>query len=83
MISTFFDNGAEQKINYLEEFDFSWRDTNEQWSFYPHIRGTWGDFNDADLAFAPPAATYIIGYIPPSCNRATVTRCEQWRETTT
>ena len=57
-----FDNGAEQKINYFEESDFSLRDVNEQWYFYPHIRGTWGDYTD--LALEPPTATYIIGYIP-------------------
>jgi hypothetical protein len=57
-----FDNGAEQKINYLEESDFSWRDINEQWFFVPQIRGTWGTF--LSLSFLPPTATYIIGYIP-------------------
>jgi hypothetical protein len=60
-----FDNGAEQKINYLEEFDFSVRDINEQWVFSPDIRGTWGRFTSADVALAAPTATYIIGYIPP------------------
>jgi len=59
-----FDNGAEQKINYLEESDFSWRDINEQWFFHPHIHGTWGDYTSVDLALDPPSATYIIGYIP-------------------
>ena len=58
-----FDNGVEQKINYLEESDFSWRDINEQWFFLPQIRGTWGVF--PSLGFVPPTATYIIGYIPP------------------
>lgn len=60
-----FDNGAEQKINYLEESGFSWRNINEQWYFYPHIRGTWGHYTSVDLALEPPAATYIIGYTPP------------------
>ena len=60
-----FDNGAEQKINYLEESDFSWRDVNEQWFFYPHIRGTWGRFLSGRWWLAAPTATYIIGYIPP------------------
>lgn len=60
-----FDNGAEQKINYLEESDFSWRDVNEQWIFYPHMRGTWGRFLSGNLALAAPTATYIIGYSPP------------------
>src|SRR5579863_1020275 len=60
-----FDNGAEQKINYLEESDFSLRDVNEQWSFAPDIRGTWGGFVSGDLSFGAPTATYIIGYIPP------------------
>ena len=60
-----FDNGAEQKINYLQESDFSLRDINEQWSFYPQIRGTWGDYTSVDLALEPTTATYIIGYIPP------------------
>ena len=58
-----FDNGAEQKINYLQESDFSWRDINEQWFFLPQLRGTWGVF--PSLGFVPPTATYIIGYIPP------------------
>jgi hypothetical protein len=60
-----FDNDAEQKINYLEESDSTWRDTNKQWFFYPQIRGTWGAFLSFDLALDPPAAIYIIGYIPP------------------
>jgi hypothetical protein len=60
-----FDNGAEQKINYLEESDSSVRDVNEQWSFHPHIRGTWGGFLSGDLSLASPTATYIVGYIPP------------------
>ena len=60
-----FDNGAEQKINYLEESDYSWRDVNKQWIFYPHTRGTWGRFLSGDLALAAPTATYIIGYVPP------------------
>src|ERR1051326_1674731 len=60
-----FDNGAEQRINYLEESSFSWRDINQQWSFFPHIGGTWGVYTSSDVALAPPTATYIIGYIPP------------------
>ena len=60
-----FDNGAEQKINYLEESDSPLRDVNEQWFFYPHIWGAWGAFLTSDLWLAAPAATYIIGYIPP------------------
>jgi hypothetical protein len=58
-----YDNGAEQKINYLEEFDLSWRDVDWQWIFYPHIRGTWGNFLVS--AIGRPAAMYTIGYIPP------------------
>ena len=61
-----FDNGTEQKINYLEESDSSLRDVNEQWFFYPHVRGTWGAFLSDDLWLIAPTATYIIGYIPPS-----------------
>jgi hypothetical protein len=60
-----FDNGAEQKINYLAESDFPWRDINEQWVFAPHIRGIWGGYASADLALMPPAAAYVIGYVPP------------------
>jgi len=60
-----FDNGAEQKVNYLEESDFSWRDVNEQWSFVHDNRGSWGWFTSADLGLTAPSATYIIGYIPP------------------
>ena len=41
------------------------RDVNEQWIFYPHIRGTWGRFLSGHLALAAPTATYIIGYTPP------------------
>jgi hypothetical protein len=76
-----FDNGAEQKINYLEESDFSLRDVNEQWFFYPHVRGTWGAFLSSGLWSVAPTATYIIGYSPR--RRGTVTRFESWRETTT
>jgi len=61
-----FDNGVEQKINYLEESDFPVRDVNKQWFFYPHIRGTWGAFLSAkDGWLAAPTATYVIGYTPP------------------
>jgi hypothetical protein len=59
-----FDNGAEQKINYLEESDFPWRDVNRQWFFLPHVRGTWGAFFFGGLAIAAPTASYIIGYTP-------------------
>jgi hypothetical protein len=59
-----FDNGSEQKINYLEETDFPWQDINGQWSFGADVRGSWGWFNSVDLALAVPKATYIIGYIP-------------------
>ena len=60
-----FDNGIEQKINYLEESDVPLRDVNNQWFFYPHIRGTWGSFLSSGLWPAAPAAIYSIGYIPP------------------
>lgn len=60
-----FDNGTEQKINYLEETDFPWQDINQQWFFAADVRGSWGWFNSVDLAIAVPKATYIIGYIPP------------------
>src|SRR5271165_3922044 len=59
-----FDNGAEQKINYLEESDFSWRDASEG-AFFPHIRGTWGVSFSRNAAIMAPAAAYIIGYAPP------------------
>jgi hypothetical protein len=58
-----FDNGAEQRINYLEEFDSSWRDINGQWVFYPHIRGVWGSF--LSFALERASAIYVIGYVPP------------------
>jgi hypothetical protein len=58
------DNGAEQKINYLEESDFSWRDIDDQRFFYPHTRGTWGGFLSEGVWLAAPTATYTIGYIP-------------------
>ena len=58
-----FDNGAEQKINYLEESDFSLQHSKQQWFFY-HIRGTWGGFPSGGLDITAPTATYIIGYIP-------------------
>ncbi len=61
-----FDNGVEQKINYLEESDFSWRDANQQWFFFPSIRGTWGAFLAGTVALAAPTAAYIIGYAPPA-----------------
>ncbi len=61
-----FDNGAEQKINYLQEADFSGMDVTRTWSYHPDIRGTWGySFFQADVGLRPPVATYIIGYIPP------------------
>jgi hypothetical protein len=58
-----FDNGAEQRINYLEEFDSSWRDINGQWAFYPHVRGVWGNF--LSFALEKASAIYVIGYVPP------------------
>ncbi len=61
-----FDDGAEQEINYFEESDFSWRDINEQWVFYPQIRGTWGAFLSGSVALLGPATNYTIGYVPPS-----------------
>jgi hypothetical protein len=61
-----FDNGAEQKINYLQESDSSGWGTNEQWTFSPHIRGTWGFYSSSDFGLVLPAAIYIIGYIPPA-----------------
>ncbi len=60
-----FDNGAEQKINYLEESDSPLHDVNEQWFFYPHIPGSWGTFLSYDVSTVAPTAAYIIGYIPP------------------
>jgi hypothetical protein len=61
-----FDNGAEQKINYLQESDFYLREINHEW-FVPDIRGTWGWGDLVSLpAFGLPAAVYMIGYIPPS-----------------
>lgn len=59
-----FDNGIEQKINYLQESDSSVWGTNEQWTFSPHVRGTWGFHNSSDFALVLPAAIYIVGYIP-------------------
>ena len=59
-----FDNGAEQKINYLQESDFPLRDETREWLFSFDIRGAWG-FLSNDVALMPPIATYIIGYIPP------------------
>jgi hypothetical protein len=58
-----FDNGAEQRINYFEEFDSSWRDLNGQWVFYPHVRGVWGNF--LSFALERASAIYVIGYAPP------------------
>jgi len=65
-----FDNGAEQKINYLEESGSSWGPyANQQWFFY-HIRGTWGGFPSGPQDILAPTATYTIGYIPsPSQSR--------------
>ena len=60
-----FDNGAEQKINYLEESDFSWRDVDNQRFFHPQTRGSWGGFLSEGTWLAAPTATYTIGYIPP------------------
>jgi len=60
-----FDDGAEQKINYVEESDFSWRDVDDRRSFQPQPHGTWGGFLSEGVWIAAPTATYTIGYIPP------------------
>lgn len=60
-----FDNGAEQKINHLEESDFSWRDVDDTQFFVPQNRGIWGGFLSEGVWLAAPAATYTIGYVPP------------------
>lgn len=57
-----FDNGAEQKINYLQESDLYLREINHEW-FIPDIRGTWGSGDSPP--FGLPVAKYMIGYIPP------------------
>jgi len=59
-----FDNGGEQKINYLQESDLPMRNASKQWFFHPQSRGTWGVSYDLIIAPEAPMATYTIGYTP-------------------
>jgi len=59
-----FDNGAEQRINYLEESDLPMRNASKQWFFYPQSRGTWGTSFDFIFGLTAPIATYTIGFTP-------------------
>lgn len=71
-----FDNGVQQKINFMKETDFPTVDVTGQWWMYPDERGAWGTLLVYDqsfggpgwhlgASFAPAVATYVIGYVPP------------------
>ena len=65
------DNGAEQRINYLKESDSALDYDSPQWSFSNTKRGTWGFppevvHNPSNKIIEMPAATYLIGYVPPA-----------------
>ena len=59
-----FDNGVEQRINFLKELDFDAR-FSEPWSLELDARGTWGVYVDPG-SVTGATATYLIGYAPPS-----------------
>jgi hypothetical protein len=74
-----FENGVQQKVNYFTEADFPGANLTHQWAFLPESGGTWGLYSDAAglglggvaqsarvISLAPPAATYLIGYVPPA-----------------
>jgi hypothetical protein len=71
-----FDNGEEQKINYLQEFDSSFRHANRQWYFVPDTRGTWSDFVSADFVFSAPWRLTSLVIFRPHLEAAAVTRYE-------
>ncbi len=59
-----FDNGVEQRVNYFKEADFPAVDNSYHWYLIPTVEGIWGMYLDA-MAFEPPSATYVVGYVPP------------------
>jgi hypothetical protein len=60
-----FDNGIEQRINFLKELDFDarWADP---WSIEPDISGEWGVYDPSPNLWEDASATYLIGYVPPT-----------------
>lgn len=71
-----FDNGAEQKINYLEESDFSGRDANEQWFFSPESGELGVGLFQLIWHLQRQLRPISSDILPRSCNRATVTPFE-------
>jgi hypothetical protein len=59
-----FDNGVEQKINFLKETDFSTSNLPDQWWTGPDEHGTWASLEPNE--FQDARATYLIGYAPAS-----------------
>ncbi|MGA8874268.1 MAG: hypothetical protein WB555_01985, partial [Candidatus Korobacteraceae bacterium] len=62
-----FDNGVEQRINYFKEANFSAISlATSPWVIDPTTHGIWGTlWPNQGIPYAP-AATYLIGYIPPA-----------------
>ncbi len=60
-----FDNGVEQRINFLKELDFDARWSYPWWTG-PDAGGTWGIYSPGDSREGFGAAAYLIGYAPPS-----------------
>lgn len=60
-----FDNGVEQRVNFLKELDFDarWADP---WWIEPDISGGWGVYDPSANLREDATATYLIGYAPPS-----------------
>jgi hypothetical protein len=65
-----FDNGVEQRINYFKETDFaavaSVSEAYGLWVVDPVTRGIWATLHPNQGIPYAPAATYLIGYIPPA-----------------
>ncbi len=59
-----FDNGVEQKINFLKETDFSTSNLPDHLSTGPDEHGTWASLEPNE--FQDARATYLIGYAPAS-----------------
>jgi hypothetical protein len=58
-----FDNGVEQRVNFLKELDFDAR-WSDPWLIEPDVCGAWGIYEPGTGWDA--TATYLIGYAPPS-----------------
>ena len=60
-----FDNGVEQRINFLKELDFDTR-WSYPWWMEPDSLGTWGTYDSWPYWGEDATATYLVGYAPPS-----------------